>query len=135
MNNSLTAFSTRPSGLTPANEIASSVNFQSPRISLRLATENRSELTLTLRFGIERLLAEAGRWIFIGYSLPGADFELKQVLKAANLRMLDRRGKTKKSIEVIVLNDLPTQQNFERFFGVDQVKCFQGGLPEYIASL
>ncbi len=83
----------------------------------------------------ERLLAMSDRWIFVGYSLPEADFELKQILKAASLRMLHRKSKTKKSIEVIVLDDLPTQEKFERFFGTEMVKCFQKGIPEYISEL
>jgi hypothetical protein len=82
----------------------------------------------------ERLLAESDQWIFVGYSLPEADFELKQVLKGASLRMLHRKSKAKKSIEVIVLDDLPTQEKFERFFGKEMVKCFQKGVPEYISQ-
>jgi hypothetical protein len=83
----------------------------------------------------ERLLADSGQWIFVGYSLPEADFELKQVLKTASLRKLDRKSPIKQRTDVVVLNDLPTQQKFERFFGTEQVKCFQGGIAEYISQL
>jgi hypothetical protein len=81
----------------------------------------------------ERLLSDSSRWVFVGYSLPEADFEMKQVLKSASLRMQHRRTKAKKVIEVIVLNDLKTQAKYERFFGADQVTCFQGGISEYIS--
>jgi hypothetical protein len=81
----------------------------------------------------ERLLADSTRWVFIGYSLPEADFELKQVLKSASLRMQHRRTKCKKEIDVIVLNDLVTQEKYSRFFGADNIRCFQGGIPDFLA--
>jgi len=81
----------------------------------------------------ERLLADSNRWVFIGYSLPEADFELKQMLKSASLRMQHQPGREKKNIDVIVLNDRRTQEKYEKFFGVEIVRCFQGGIPEYLA--
>jgi hypothetical protein len=81
----------------------------------------------------ERLLGDSNHWIFIGYSLPEADFELKQVLKSASLRMQHQRTKAKKAIDVIVLSDLGTQNKYERFFGADNVRCFQAGIPDYLA--
>jgi hypothetical protein len=83
----------------------------------------------------ERLLADSNHWIFIGYSLPEADFELKQLLKSASLRMQHRRTKVKKAIDVIVLKDLGTQEKYARFFGADNIQCFQGGIPDYLAQL
>jgi hypothetical protein len=82
----------------------------------------------------ERLLADSSHWIFIGYSLPEADFELKQVLISASLRMQHRRAKAKKVIDVIVLNDLRTPKKYEAFLGADNFRCFQGGIPDYLHS-
>jgi len=83
----------------------------------------------------ERLLSDSDRWVFIGYSLPEADYELKQVLKAASLRMQHRRTGRIKVVDVVMLNDTATQTKFERFFGADNVHCFQGGLAEYVSKL
>jgi hypothetical protein len=82
----------------------------------------------------ERLLAASDHWIFVGYSLPEADFELRQVLKAASLRRLERKSQSKRPMDVVVLNDPPTQAKFEKFFGAEQVKCFQNGIAEYISQ-
>ena len=83
----------------------------------------------------ERLLSSSTHWVLIGYSLPEADFELKHVLKSACLRMQHRRTKAKKAIEVVVLNDSKTQEKYERFFGADEIECYQGGLAEYVSQL
>lgn len=83
----------------------------------------------------ERLLSESTRWVFVGYSLPEADFELKHLLKSASLRMQHRRTKAKKVIEVVVRNDLRTQEKYEKFFGAEEITCFQGGLAEYVSGM
>jgi hypothetical protein len=70
----------------------------------------------------------------VGYSLPEADFELKQMLKSASLRMQDQRGKKDKRIDVVILDDLRTQQKYEGFFGADNVRCFQRGVADYLES-
>lgn len=83
----------------------------------------------------EKLLSESSRWVFIGYSLPEADYELKHLLKAAHLRMLHRNSGEKRKVEVVVLNGPVTQRKYEKFFGADYVRCFQNGLNEYVAGL
>jgi hypothetical protein len=62
----------------------------------------------------ERLLREANSWIFVGYSLPSADYEFKQLLKRVQLSrvhppelVLITGGKDPK----------PTCQNYQKFFG------------------
>ncbi|MFZ0980641.1 MAG: hypothetical protein WAN23_14670 [Candidatus Acidiferrales bacterium] len=83
----------------------------------------------------ERLLSESTRWIFVGYSLPEADFELKHVLKSSCLRMQHSKTKAKKQIDVVVLNDNATQEKYERFFGAGEIRVYQGGLSEYVSKL
>jgi hypothetical protein len=39
-------------------------------------------------FSAERLLRQAKKWIFIGYSLPAADYEFKHQLKRVQLSRL-----------------------------------------------
>jgi hypothetical protein len=69
-------------------------------------------------FAAERLLREATRWVFIGYSLPSADFEFKYLLKRMQLCRTDRP-------EIIVVSGGDpesldrTRQNYRKFFGSD----------------
>jgi hypothetical protein len=39
----------------------------------------------------ENILANSKKWIFIGYSLPEADFELKHLIKNAELRFRHKK--------------------------------------------
>lgn len=89
----------------------------------------------------ERLLREASAWIFIGYSLPGADYEFKYLLKRTQLA----RCKVPKLI--LITGGKPgqaeqTYHNYQRFFGRHLKKsgvnqsCFMSGLdPHAIAYL
>ncbi len=67
-------------------------------------------------FAAESLLRDAARWIFIGYSLPSADFEFKYLLKRMQLCR-----RTQPEIIVISGGDpemlARTQANYRRFFG------------------
>lgn len=62
----------------------------------------------------ERLLKRARRWVFIGYSLPAADFEFKYLLKRVELSR-------EKPPEVILVTGgdgaATTRTSFEIFFG------------------
>ncbi len=83
----------------------------------------------------ERMLADADQWIFVGYSLPEADYELKHLLKVAQLQMADRSTRRKKIIDVVVKGGGPTCEKFKQFFGPDAVTCHTGGLKQYVARL
>jgi hypothetical protein len=67
-------------------------------------------------FSAERLLQNARRWVFIGYSLPPADYEFKYLLKRVQLARL-------RSPEFIVVSGgskrgvKATYDNYQRFFG------------------
>jgi hypothetical protein len=64
----------------------------------------------------EEVLRRASRWVFIGYSLPGADYEFKQLLKRVELAKGQRptivavTGGTSESAD-------KTRLNYKRFFG------------------
>jgi hypothetical protein len=72
----------------------------------------------------EDLLRTAGRWVFIGYSLPAADYEFKYLLKRTQL------SRSREPEFVIVSGgekkDLRrTYDNYQRFFGKSVKKtCF-----------
>lgn len=80
----------------------------------------------------ENLLADAEKWIFIGYSLPEADFELKHLIKSAELRIPDANPK---EVEAILYQDEYAADKFRRFFGHDNLKVYENGFAEYIAML
>jgi hypothetical protein len=39
------------------------------------------------------------------------------------------------SAEVVVLNDKSTQEKYERFFGAEEKKVYQGGLAAHVSLL
>jgi hypothetical protein len=61
-----------------------------------------------------------------------ADFELKHLIKNAELR-LKHKG-MKRKIDAVIYKDTTTKNKFESFFGVENVQVFDGGLAEYVAS-
>jgi hypothetical protein len=75
------------------------------------------------------LLAE--KWLFIGYSLPEADIEIRHLLKSAQLA---RRDPTRVSIEVVLKGDCEAGERYGRFFGLRHEQMFQNGLEEWIAN-
>ncbi|MBA7666992.1 hypothetical protein ES703_75077 [subsurface metagenome] len=81
----------------------------------------------------ENILANSSKWIFIGYSLPEADFELKHLIKNAELRF--KHKKMKRDIDVVILEDNSIKKKFEKFFGKENVNINQGGLSDYVSKL
>ena len=78
----------------------------------------------------EQYLSEAKKWIFVGYSLPDADFEFKHILKCAQMR-----GATPKEIHVVVKSDIEAAKRFVTTFGKQNVQCFQEGLGAYTKDI
>jgi|LGOV01.1.fsa_nt_gb NAD-dependent SIR2 family protein deacetylase len=73
-------------------------------------------------------LRRAERWIFIGYSLPQADFEIRALLKTAQLA--DANQGRKEIIAVPGKNPL-ARENYERFFGTN-VRVFRSYLDTWL---
>jgi hypothetical protein len=77
----------------------------------------------------EELLRVARRWVFIGYSLPAADYEFKYLLKRTQLsrgrqpELIVISGGQKKSVS-------DTYSNYQRFFGrsIQKSSFFSSGL-------
>lgn len=82
----------------------------------------------------ERLLSEADHWVFIGYSLPKADFEIKHLLKVAQLSMAHQRERRKLKIDVVVKGD-SAREDYEGFFGRDSFTFYADGLESYVRAL
>jgi hypothetical protein len=65
-------------------------------------------------FSAENLLREASNWIFIGYSLPAADFEFKYLLKRVQL---SRRSPPNFAVVSGGSRAERAYQHYQRFFG------------------
>ena len=83
------------------------------------------------------LLQQADRWVFIGYSLPQADYQFKHLLKSAQLITGESRSP---EIAVITKNNgrelSPSVVRYLRFFGdcMDMHNIYQHGIGEYVAK-
>jgi hypothetical protein len=64
----------------------------------------------------ERLLRSADKWVFIGYSLPAADYEFKHLLKRVQL---SRKAPSKFVVITGGSDCHTTYLNYQRFFGRD----------------
>jgi hypothetical protein len=109
------------------NSVASHIATFSYRKSFRTAAYP------AIWFEAENILANASKWIFIGYSLPEADFELKHLIKSAELRL--KHKKLKRKIDVVIYHDTNTQNKFQKFFGAENVSIFDNGLSDYVSSI
>lgn len=83
-------------------------------------------------YAAERILTTAKKWIFIGYSLPEADFEFKHLLKTSQL-VFAKGKKPTKEIEVVLLNDEEAEKNYRAFFGTESMTVNQKGLERYLS--
>jgi hypothetical protein len=111
------------------NEVSSHIATFSYRKSFRTHAYS------SIWYQAEKSLADSNHWIFVGYSLPEADYELKHLLKVAQLRAPHRRPLTRKQIEVVTGGSDSTRQKFERFFGLGKIEFHERGLAEYVKTL
>lgn len=74
-------------------------------------------------------LRESAAWLFIGYSMPEADFEFKQILKSAELTN-QRKGELRKL--VVLLHDPLAAKRYKRFFGLTAAQVSQRGLSSFM---
>jgi hypothetical protein len=79
------------------------------------------------------ILGDSTHWVFIGYSLPKADFELKSLMKTAQLRYRHLSTQPPRRIDVVAKSDM-AREDYERFFGRDQFSFFNGGLEQYVRT-
>ena len=81
----------------------------------------------------EERLSAANRWLFIGYSLPQADYEFVHLLKTAGLKLarLDRRPI---KMHVVVKDDVKAEERYRQIFGSAIELVEQRGLEEYLPT-
>jgi NAD-dependent SIR2 family protein deacetylase len=82
----------------------------------------------------EEVLADSDRWIFIGYSLPEADYEFKHLLKIAELKLRHMRKKDL-LIDVVLLNSSSTPQKYKGFFGKRINVLCNDGIKGYLSYI
>jgi hypothetical protein len=94
----------------------------------------RTSAYSSIWYHAERLLAKSDHWVFIGYSLPEADYEFKHLLKSAQLRKSNPEKSISKRIEVVT-KDKTTCKKFRKFFGEKAIcKCYNKGLSQYVSD-
>lgn len=79
----------------------------------------------------EKTLSVSDKWIFIGYSLPQADYEFKHLLKISQLKLKHCKEKMPE-IDVVLLNSTSTAAKYKSFFGDSLVRICNGGIREYV---
>lgn len=79
----------------------------------------------------EEALSNSDRWIFVGYSLPDADYEFKHLLKISQLK-LQHLNSGKARVDAILLNSKNTAVKYKKFFGSSLEGIYNGGIKEYV---
>lgn len=74
-------------------------------------------------------LRDAEKWLFIGYSMPDADFEFRHLLKSAEL---GRRANSQCLATVILENDCAAEDRYRSFFGLQERTIWQCGLSSWV---
>lgn len=74
------------------------------------------------------LLRDARHWLFVGYSLPEADFQLRHLLKTAQL---GRADPSEIKVTVVACQDRQTIKRFQRFFGASVETVENGGFQKW----
>lgn len=79
----------------------------------------------------EEVLSSANRWLFVGYSLPNADYEFAHMLKTAELK-LARPTLRPVRINVVLKRDKAAEERFRKMFGSAIAKVSHSGLEGYM---
>jgi len=80
------------------------------------------------------ILAASNRWVFVGYSLPKADFELKHLLKCSQLMLAHLAGQPRRRIDVVSKGDA-ARAEYESFFGAEHFHYYSSELAGYVSQL
>ncbi len=120
------AFRNRKCKRCPNNEVAPHIATFSYRKSFS------THAYPSIWYNAERLLRDSDHWIFIGYSLPEADYELKHLIKTAQYSRLPNLD-SKRKIDVVVHGE-SSRSKYEQFFGSANFELHVGGLSEFVSK-
>jgi hypothetical protein len=81
----------------------------------------------------EEALSQANTWLFVGYSLPAADYEFAHLLKTAELKRAQSNDRPI-SMHVVLHTDEPAEKRFRQMFGNAIEIIEQGGLKRYLST-
>jgi hypothetical protein len=76
-------------------------------------------------------LRESPVWLFVGYSMPEADFEFRQVLKSAELANRERR---QRQIQVVLKDDKQAADRYRTFFGLSADSLDNTGFKDWVTN-
>jgi hypothetical protein len=79
----------------------------------------------------EQALSGANRWLFVGYSLPHADYEFAHMLKTAELK-LARPSLRPIRMDVVLKKDKAAEARYRQMFGSAIANVSQAGLDGYV---
>jgi len=82
----------------------------------------------------EDMLTNSEKWVFIGYSLPQADYEFKHLLKICEHKLGHKKDR-RLSIDVVLFDSETTAMRYKSFFGNKINRIFNSGIGEYISYL
>ena len=74
------------------------------------------------------VLQLADRWLFVGYSMPEADVEVRRLLKSTQLA---RKDPAMPLIDAVLKTDCDAGLRYQRFFGLPCEKVFQDGIARW----
>lgn len=106
------------------------------RITARIATFSyRKDLNPNAFYTIwdeaYTTLQLASKWLFVGYSLPEADTEIRSLLKSAQLA---RKNISQLRIDIVLKEDCQAGERYRRFFGLADERIFQNGLEQWVGE-
>jgi hypothetical protein len=106
------------------------------RLSARVATFSYSKALDYYQYHAtwaeaRRRLRHCNRWIFIGYSLPEADFQIRHLLKSAQLADKKRSAV---QIDVVLRSDGLAAERYRRFFGTGLHRVYADGFHSWWKS-
>jgi len=73
------------------------------------------------------ILEKSERWIFIGYSLPDADFEFIHMLKC-----IQKQTDFPKEVIVVLKEDVHAEKKYITMFGKNNVSVFNKGIDDFV---
>jgi len=75
------------------------------------------------------VLRKSRVWLFVGYSMPEADFEFKQILKSAQLAVRSHFGR---HVQVVLKKDTDAATRYRKFFGAELNAVAENGLSNWM---
>jgi NAD-dependent SIR2 family protein deacetylase len=122
--------------LAESHRILKRCDFCGAELAVRIGTFSyRKDLSPSPFYSVwdkaQAHLQEAEKWLFVGYSLPDADIEIRHLLKFTQLA---RRNSSTISIDVVLREDCDAGRRYQRFFGLSSDQVFQDGIEEWAAK-